>query len=52
MVCDIVFAMRVTALKLSSEKCGVGTPVNVALVLCVCFNWFVTERMLKKQVEQ
>ncbi len=54
MSCATVFAVRAMALQLSSVRLGVGRPVILAAVLvtCVSLTRFVTESMLKKQVEQ
>ena len=54
MPCATVFAMRVMALQLSSERLGVGRAIILAavLVMRVSLTRFVTESMLKKQVEQ
>ena len=54
MPCAIVFAMCMMALQLSSERLGVGRAIILAavLIMCVSLTQFVTESMLKKQVEQ
>ena len=54
MFCVIVVATCAMALMLSSERLGVGSPIILAaiLVMRVSLVWFLTDSMLKKQMEQ
>lgn len=54
MSCAIVFAKRVMALQLSSEQLGVVRPIILAALLFMYASlaWFVTDSMLKKQVQK
>lgn len=44
MFCAIVFAIRIKALQLSSEKLGVGRPIILAAVLVICVFGSVCDR--------
>lgn len=52
--CSIVDAMHAMAFVFRSVRLGVGRPIILLalLVMDVSLEWFLTERLLKKQVEQ